>query len=74
MHKFFETNKKYWDEAVDIHKKSELYSLDEFKKVGNVKPVYIKRDDLFDKNFQERMKKISKEITDKLIEVSEAKS
>ena len=31
-------------------------------------------DDLFDKNFQERMKKISKEITDKLIEVSEAKS
>jgi len=51
-----------------------LYSLDEFKKVGYVKPVYIKRDDLFDKNFQERMKKISKEITDKLIEVSEAKS
>lgn len=35
MDKFFETNKKYWDEAVDIHKKSELYSLDEFKKGVN---------------------------------------
>ncbi|MFX4237484.1 hypothetical protein ACOL20_04095 [Aliarcobacter butzleri] len=41
-----------------------LYSLDEFKKVGYVKPICIHRDELFDKNFQERMKKISKKITD----------
>ncbi|HRE40219.1 MAG TPA: class I SAM-dependent methyltransferase [Ignavibacteria bacterium] len=32
MEKFFETNKKYWNESVDIHKKSDLYKLDEFKK------------------------------------------
>ena len=50
-----------------------LYSLDEFKKVGYVKPVYIKRVDLFNSDFDEKMKKISKEITDKLIEVSETK-
>lgn len=41
-----------------------LYSLDEFKNVGYVKPICIHRDELFDKNFQERMKKISKKITD----------
>lgn len=45
-----------------------LYSLEEFKKVGYVKPICINRDDLFDKNFQERMKKISKEITNQLID------
>ena len=45
-----------------------LYSLEEFKKVGYIKPICIKRDDLFDKNFQERMKKISKEITNQLID------
>ncbi|MCG3677520.1 hypothetical protein [Aliarcobacter butzleri] len=44
-----------------------LYSLDEFKKVGYIKPVCIKRDDLFNSDFDEKMKKISKEITNQLI-------
>lgn len=39
-----------------------LYSLDEFKKVGYVKPFYID-DGTFDKNFNEKMKKISENIT-----------
>ena len=40
-----------------------LYSLDEFKNVGYVKPFYID-DGTFDKDFNERMKKISEMITD----------
>ena len=40
-----------------------LYSLDEFKKVGYVKPFYID-DGKFDEDFNERMKKISENITD----------
>ncbi|KLD98294.1 hypothetical protein [Aliarcobacter butzleri] len=40
-----------------------LYSLEEFKKIGYVKPFYID-DGTFDKDFNERMKKISKSITD----------
>ncbi|MFW2605192.1 hypothetical protein [Aliarcobacter butzleri] len=40
-----------------------LYSSDEFKKVGYVKPFYID-DGTFDKDFNERMKKISEMITD----------
>ncbi|WP_066402380.1 hypothetical protein [Aliarcobacter cryaerophilus] len=40
-----------------------LYSLDEFKKVGYIKPFYVD-DGKFDKYFNERMKKISKMITD----------
>lgn len=44
-----------------------LYSLDEFKKVGYIKPVCIKRVDLFNSDFDEKMKKISKEITNQLI-------
>ena len=40
-----------------------LYSLEEFKKIGYVKPFYID-DGKFDKDFNERMKKISKSITD----------
>ncbi|XQC04810.1 hypothetical protein ACOAJ8_07165 [Arcobacter cryaerophilus gv. pseudocryaerophilus] len=40
-----------------------LYSLDEFKKVGYVKPFYID-DGKFDEDFNERMKKISEYITD----------
>ncbi|AXX84652.1 MULTISPECIES: hypothetical protein [Aliarcobacter] len=39
-----------------------LYSLDEFKKIGYVKPFYID-DGTFDKNFNEKMKKISENIT-----------
>lgn len=39
-----------------------LYSLDEFKKVGYVKPFYVD-DGTFDKNFNEKMKKISENIT-----------
>lgn len=45
-----------------------LYSLDEFKKVGYVKPFYIKRDDLFNEEFNKKMKKISEEITMKLLD------
>ncbi|QKF66538.1 hypothetical protein AVENP_0982 [Arcobacter venerupis] len=45
-----------------------LYSLDEFKKVGYVKPFYIKRDDLFDDDFNKKMKEISKEITMRLLD------
>lgn len=44
-----------------------LYSLDEFKKVGYIKPICIKRDDLFDEDFNKRMKEISKEISMKLL-------
>lgn len=44
-----------------------LYSLDEFKKAGYVKPFYVE-DDSFDDEFNKRMKKISQEITNKLIE------
>jgi hypothetical protein len=43
-----------------------LYSLEEFKKAGYVKPFYIEDDDC-NKEFNNRMKNISKEITDKLI-------
>lgn len=45
-----------------------LYSLEEFKKVGYVKPFYIKRDDLFNEEFNKKMKKISEEITKKLVD------
>lgn len=43
-----------------------LYSLDEFKKVGYVKPLYVE-DDSFDDEFNKRMNKISKEITEQLL-------
>lgn len=42
-----------------------LYNLDEFEKAGYVKPFYI-NDDIFDDEFNNRMRKISKNITDKL--------
>jgi len=42
-----------------------LYSLDEFKKVGYIKPIFI-QDDEYDSQFDQRMKKISKQIHDKL--------
>lgn len=45
-----------------------LYSLEEFKKIGYVKPFYID-DDTFDKDFNERMKKISKMITDHINQI-----
>jgi hypothetical protein len=43
-----------------------LYSLEEFKKVGYIKPIYVENED-FDDLFNKRMKDISKQITDNLI-------
>lgn len=43
-----------------------LYSLEEFKKVGYVKPIYVE-DKSFDDLFNKRMKHISKQITNDLI-------
>lgn len=48
-----------------------LYSLDEFKKVGYVKPFYIKRNDLFDEDVNKKMQGISKEITMQLLKKEE---
>ncbi len=45
-----------------------LYSLEEFKKIGYVKPFYID-DGTFDKDFNARMKKISKMITDHINQI-----
>jgi len=42
-----------------------LYSLDEFKKVGYIKPIYIQEHE-YDSQFDQRMKEISKQIHDKL--------
>lgn len=42
-----------------------LYSLEEFKKVGYIKPVYIE-DDEFGSSFNQRMKKISTDISNSL--------
>lgn len=47
-----------------------LYSLEEFKKVGYIKPAYIE-DDEFDDLFNQKMRKISKKITDKLLDDDE---
>ncbi|HEX2787346.1 MAG TPA: class I SAM-dependent methyltransferase [Ignavibacteria bacterium] len=35
MDEFLETNKKYWNESVEIHKKSTLYNVEAFKKGKN---------------------------------------
>lgn len=35
MNEFLETNKKYWNESVEIHKKSTFYDFDAFKKGKN---------------------------------------
>jgi hypothetical protein len=45
-----------------------LYSLEEFKKAGYVKPICIKEDNLFDENFNKRMKEISEQITKRLVD------
>lgn len=55
-------------ETIDIYL-NYLYQMEEFKKVGYIKPVYLE-DDMFDKEFNKRMNEISKCITDKLIENS----
>ena len=49
-----------------------LYSLEEFKKIGYVKPFYIDND-IFDEEFNNRMKNISKKISDELIYNDETK-
>lgn len=43
-----------------------LYSLEEFKAIGYVKPTYVPNE-CFSDEFNERMKKISVDITNKLI-------
>ncbi|MBC8237070.1 MAG: hypothetical protein H8E76_02455 [Helicobacteraceae bacterium] len=44
-----------------------LYTLDEFKDVGYIKPQFH-YEDSFDDSFNKRMKKISKDITDKILD------
>lgn len=58
------TRKTTKDEVLDKYFEY-LYSLEEFKTAGYVKPFYIEDND-FNKEFNNRMKNISKEITDKL--------
>jgi|TARA_R110002050_G_scaffold280862_1_gene427998 hypothetical protein len=47
-----------------------LFEMEEFKKKYYIKPYYIE-DNILSKKFVERMKKISSDITDKLIEKEE---
>lgn len=47
-----------------------LYSLEEFKNIGYVKPNYVE-DNEFDDLFNQKMKNISKNITDKLLDNDE---
>lgn len=49
-------------ETIDIYL-NYLYNMEEFKKKCYIKPTYIK-DEIFGKEFDERMKKISKNITE----------
>jgi ubiquinone/menaquinone biosynthesis C-methylase UbiE len=35
LKEYFDTNRSHWNETVEVHKQSELYSLDEFKKGKN---------------------------------------
>ncbi len=51
-------------ETIDIYL-NYLYNMEEFKKKCYIKPTYIK-DEIFGKEFDEKMKKISEEITNKL--------
>lgn len=47
MNKFLETNKKYWNESVEIHKKSALYDVEGFKK-GKSRLNYIEKSEIGD--------------------------
>lgn len=71
-----ELKRKYWIFLKEISRNPKiktldkylkfLYNSDKFKRIEYVKPFYVKNEDLFNKNFHERMKKISKEITQEL--------
>lgn len=48
---------------------SYLYDLEEFKKIGYIKPTFISSD-CFSEDFDEKMKNISKMITEELVNKS----